>query len=180
VWQTTKAATPYLIDHGTGGSMVLTCSTAGHRGTPHAAAYTASKHAVVGLMRTQALGLAPHYIRVNTVHSTGASIPMLLNDRLYRLVHPKLESPTQGACGGGHPSDECSASQLSRTDRRVQCCALLRFGRSSIRDRYRVAGRRRLHDPLTTRSSRTRPNQLSLAVGSDVRAVLPVAGGRPS
>jgi len=51
-----------------GGSIVITSSIAGTMGTPGISAYTTSKHAVVGLMRTTALEGAPDGIRVNTVH----------------------------------------------------------------------------------------------------------------
>jgi SDR family mycofactocin-dependent oxidoreductase len=95
VWHTCKAVIPHLIEQGTGGSIILTSSTAGLKGTPHAAAYTASKHAVVGIMRTLALELAPHRIRVNTVHPTGVATIMILNEATFRLVAPHLEHPTQ-------------------------------------------------------------------------------------
>jgi SDR family mycofactocin-dependent oxidoreductase len=95
VWQTCKAAIPHLIEQGTGGSIVITSSTAGLKGTPYVAPYTASKHAVVGLMRTLALELAPHRVRVNTVHPTGVATPMILNEPTYRLLVPGVEHPTR-------------------------------------------------------------------------------------
>ncbi|WP_369806021.1 SDR family oxidoreductase, partial [Mycobacterium sp. E3251] len=49
-------------------AIVIISSTNGLRGTPNSAAYTASKHAVVGLARTLANELGPSSIRVNTVH----------------------------------------------------------------------------------------------------------------
>ncbi len=51
-----------------GGSIIITSSTAGLRGAPNFAAYTASKHAVIGLMRTTASEGAPRRIRCNTIH----------------------------------------------------------------------------------------------------------------
>ena len=95
VWQTCKAAIPHLIEQGTGGSIVITSSTAGLKGTPYVAPYTASKHAVVGLMRTLALELAPYRVRVNTVHPTGVATPMILNEPTYRLLVPGEENPTR-------------------------------------------------------------------------------------
>ena len=55
-------------------------------------AYTAAKHGVVGLMRNYAVELAPHNIRVNTVHPTGVATPMVENDviRTYVTEHPDL------------------------------------------------------------------------------------------
>ena len=94
VWHTAKAVIPHLIEQGTGGSIILTSSTAGIKGTPNVVAYTASKHAVVGIMRTLALELAPHRIRVNTVHPTGVATDMILNEATFRLFMPDVEHPT--------------------------------------------------------------------------------------
>ncbi|AXH36321.1 NAD(P)-dependent oxidoreductase [Humibacter sp. BT305] len=95
VWHTAKAVIPHMIEQGTGGSIILTSSTAGLKGTPNVVAYTASKHAVVGIMRTLALELAPHRIRVNTVHPTGVATNMILNEATFRLFMPDVEHPTQ-------------------------------------------------------------------------------------
>jgi SDR family mycofactocin-dependent oxidoreductase len=95
VWHTAKAAIPHLIEQGTGGSIVLTSSTAGLKGTPNVAQYTASKHGVVGLMRTLALELAPHNIRVNSVHPTGVATDMILNEATFRLFLPDTAHPTR-------------------------------------------------------------------------------------
>jgi SDR family mycofactocin-dependent oxidoreductase len=95
VWQTCKAVIPQLIEQGTGGSIIITSSTAGLKGTPYVAPYTASKHAVVGLMRTLALELGPHRVRVNTIHPTGVATPMILNEATFKLFLPDEEHPTQ-------------------------------------------------------------------------------------
>jgi len=95
VWHTAKAVIPHLIEQGTGGSIILTSSTAGIKGTPNVVAYTASKHAVVGIMRTLALELAPHRIRVNTVHPTGVATDMILNEATFKLFMPDVEHPTK-------------------------------------------------------------------------------------
>ncbi|PZF79524.1 mycofactocin-coupled SDR family oxidoreductase [Jiangella anatolica] len=95
VWHTCKAAIPHLIEQGSGGSIVITSSTAGLKGTPNVAPYTASKHAVVGLMRTLALELAPHSIRVNTVHPTSVDTGMIQNESTYRLFLPDAEHPSR-------------------------------------------------------------------------------------
>ncbi|QJU53197.1 mycofactocin-coupled SDR family oxidoreductase [Herbiconiux sp. KACC 21604] len=95
VWHTAKAVIPHLIEQGTGGSIVITSSTAGLKGTPNVVAYTASKHAVVGIMRTLALELAPHRIRVNTVHPTGVATDMILNEATFKLFLPHVEHPSR-------------------------------------------------------------------------------------
>ena len=43
-------------------------------------AYQASKHGVIGLMRSWANYLAPHSIRVNSVAPTAVSTPMAVNE----------------------------------------------------------------------------------------------------
>ncbi|EXG81477.1 mycofactocin-coupled SDR family oxidoreductase [Cryptosporangium arvum] len=95
VWHTVKAAIPHLIAQGTGGSIVLTSSTAGIKGTPNVAPYTASKHGVVGLMKTLALELAEHNIRVNSIHPTGVATDMILNETTFKLFLPDEEHPTR-------------------------------------------------------------------------------------
>ena len=66
VWLGLSALMPVMTD--AGGSIVITSSAAGLKGAPTLAPYCASKHAVVGLMRSAAIEGAPHGIRVNTVH----------------------------------------------------------------------------------------------------------------
>jgi len=94
-WRTAKAAIPYLIGQGTGGSMVLTSSAAGLKGYANIAHYTAAKHGINGLMKTLAQELAEHHIRVNTVNPTQVDTPMIMNDPMYRLFCPDIESPTR-------------------------------------------------------------------------------------
>jgi SDR family mycofactocin-dependent oxidoreductase len=82
-YNTIKVTVPAMIAQAKGGSMVLTSSTAGLTGyggdAPGVVGYVASKHAVVGLMRTYANFLSPHEIRVNSVHPTGVNTPMGVN-----------------------------------------------------------------------------------------------------
>jgi SDR family mycofactocin-dependent oxidoreductase len=80
VWKTVKAAVPAMIQAGNRGSIVITSSAAGLKGLTGAAHYVSAKHGLVGLMRTLANELAPHFIRVNTVHPTGVNTPMIMND----------------------------------------------------------------------------------------------------
>ncbi|MGI5218749.1 mycofactocin-coupled SDR family oxidoreductase [Nocardia sp. CA-290969] len=94
VWQTCKAAAPHLIAQGSG-SMILTSSIAGLRGLVGVAHYTAAKHGVVGLMRSLAQELAPHGVRVNSVHPTNVDTPMIQNDMVRRSFRPDREHPTR-------------------------------------------------------------------------------------
>ena len=61
-----KHAAPALRRRG-GGSIVNLASVAGLQGEANISAYVASKHAVIGITRSAALGLGPHNIRVNSV-----------------------------------------------------------------------------------------------------------------
>lgn len=90
VYHTIEVAKQAMIDRGSGGAIVITSSTAGLNGiggpTPGMMGYTASKHAVVGLMRSYANQLAPHSIRVNTVHPTGVNTPMVVNEVMQEFL----------------------------------------------------------------------------------------------
>jgi SDR family mycofactocin-dependent oxidoreductase len=84
VHNTVEVAMPRLIEQGDGGSIVLISSAAGlvgiGGGDPGSLGYTAAKHGVVGLMRAYANHLAPHSIRVNSIHPAGVNTPMIDND----------------------------------------------------------------------------------------------------
>ena len=95
VWLTTKAAIPHMIAGGRGGSIVLTSSVGGLKAHPNVGNYVAAKHGVVGIMRTLALELAQHRIRVNSVHPTQVNTPMVMNESTFRMFRPDLENPTR-------------------------------------------------------------------------------------
>ncbi len=71
-----KAAIPAMQARG-GGSVVITSSVAGVRGSPGICAYVTSKHAVIGLMRTAARECAAMNIRVNTVNPSPVETRMM-------------------------------------------------------------------------------------------------------
>ena len=95
VWHAAKAAIPQLIEAGNGGSIIITSSAAGLKGFPNFAHYVSAKHGVVGLMRTLALELAPHSIRVNSLHPTNVNTDMIQNEAMYQLFVPGSENPTR-------------------------------------------------------------------------------------
>ncbi len=93
VWKTVKAGVPHLLSGGRGGSIILTSSVGGLKAYPHTGHYIAAKHGVVGLMRTFAVELGQHSIRVNTVHPTNVNTPMFMNEGTMKLFRPDLENP---------------------------------------------------------------------------------------
>lgn len=90
VWLGLKYVIPAMRARG-GGSIVITSSTAGIRGSLGLAAYTTSKHAVIGLMRTAALECAPWGIRVNTVN------PAPIETRMMRSLEEMRTTVTGAA-----------------------------------------------------------------------------------
>ncbi|MEE6164085.1 MULTISPECIES: mycofactocin-coupled SDR family oxidoreductase [unclassified Mycolicibacterium] len=102
-FHTAKAAIGHLVAGGRGGSIVFTSSTAGLRGFGGSQGgglgYAASKHGIVGLMRTLANALAPHSIRVNTVHPTAVNTMMAVNPAMAAFLEnypdggPHLQNP---------------------------------------------------------------------------------------
>jgi len=93
VFSTVAAALPTMLAGGVGGSIVLVSSSLALRPAMHFGAYIASKHGIVGLMRTLALELGGAAIRVNSVHPTGVGTDLLLNESTYRLFRPDLQDP---------------------------------------------------------------------------------------
>ncbi|MBM3489322.1 MAG: SDR family oxidoreductase [Alphaproteobacteria bacterium] len=91
-----QAAIPAMRRRG-GGSMVLTSSTAGLRALVGMAAYTASKHGVIGLMKSAAVDLAPEKIRVNTVN------PGPIDTRMLRALEGRFR-----------PDDPAAADEATR------------------------------------------------------------------
>jgi NAD(P)-dependent dehydrogenase (short-subunit alcohol dehydrogenase family) len=102
-FHTAKAAIPHLIAGGRGGAIVFTSSTAGLRGfgglQGGGLAYAASKHGIVGLMRTLSNALAAESIRVNTVHPTAVNTMMAVNPAMTSFLEnypgggPHLQNP---------------------------------------------------------------------------------------
>jgi NAD(P)-dependent dehydrogenase (short-subunit alcohol dehydrogenase family) len=62
-----------------GGAIVNIASTNSFRPQPHQAAYTTSKHAVLGLTKSAAIDYAPKGIRINAIVPGSIDTPMLRN-----------------------------------------------------------------------------------------------------
>lgn len=95
VWKTLKASVPHIIDGGRGGAVVITSSVAAVQANANTVHYASSKAGLIMLMKVMAKELAPHDIRVNTVHPTAVATDMILHESLYRLFAPDVENPTR-------------------------------------------------------------------------------------
>jgi NAD(P)-dependent dehydrogenase (short-subunit alcohol dehydrogenase family) len=103
VWLGLKYVIPAMRQRG-GGSIVITSSTAGIRGTSGMSAYNTSKHAVIGLMRSAAIECSTYGIRVNTVN------PAPIETRMMR----SLEEMRTSRMGGTATVEQTKQAYASR------------------------------------------------------------------
>ena len=87
VYLTFRRFIPPMIELGEGGSLIALSSMTGKRPLPERTPYCAAKLGVVGLVRSLALELGPHQIRVNSV-CPGA----VAGERLDRIVRQNAQS----------------------------------------------------------------------------------------
>lgn len=84
------------------GSIVITSSVGGLRASSGLGPYVASKHALLGLMRTAALEGAAHNVRVNTVHPAAIDTRMIHD--LEIKMSPKDRQRARSAITAGIPA----------------------------------------------------------------------------
>jgi SDR family mycofactocin-dependent oxidoreductase len=118
VHHTVEVTKRKMVEQGEGGSIVLISSAAGLIGIgsddPGAVGYTAAKHGVVGLMRLYANHLAPHNIRVNSVHPTGVNTPMINNEHTRQWLEKiTIESESPIDWGNAMPVDMVEAEDIA-------------------------------------------------------------------
>ena len=103
-WLVARRVIPVMIARQSG-VIINNSSVAGLRGMARLSHYAASKWALTGLTKSWAIELAPHGIRVNSIHPTGVNTPM--NDGLASLeglspvrlpnVPPEISSRCRGS-----------------------------------------------------------------------------------
>ena len=81
-WLVARRTIPVMIEQGSG-VIINNSSIAGLRGMNRLSHYAASKWGLTGLTKSWAIELAPHNIRVVSIHPTGVNTPM--NDGLAAL-----------------------------------------------------------------------------------------------
>lgn len=124
VANTAHAAIPYLKESKKGGRIIGISSVAGRRGVAELASYSASKWAVVGLMKSLALDLGDDNITVNAIAPTavqtvmwrgadkGEIINKIQNSAMDMLVRNYHALPT----GSIHPKEIASAAAFLASD----------------------------------------------------------------
>jgi len=95
VWNTIRAAVPFMLEQSLGGSIIAIASVAGIASELNVGHYAASKAAVNGMVRTLASELAPHNIRVNSINPTNVNTPMIDNDAYNYLFSGGKPGATQ-------------------------------------------------------------------------------------
>jgi NAD(P)-dependent dehydrogenase (short-subunit alcohol dehydrogenase family) len=106
VWNCLRHQIPAMLESG-GGAIVNCASSAGIRGAAYCAAYSASKHGVVGLTRSAALEYGSRGVRINAVCPGMIDTPMTQDPAMQDVIAMLVEqSPLQRI---GQPQEVAAA-----------------------------------------------------------------------
>jgi NAD(P)-dependent dehydrogenase (short-subunit alcohol dehydrogenase family) len=135
VWLCLKYQIRQMLAQGTGGAIVNMGSVTGLIGAVGAAAYSASKHGVIGLTKSAALENAKSGIRINTVCPGFTETPMA--DRIFRVPQIQKHVLSCHPIGRlGRPTEIAEAVVWMCSDR-----ASFMTGQSLVLDGGFLAGR---------------------------------------
>lgn len=95
-WLVARRIIPIMMKQKSG-VIINNSSIAGLRGMNRLSHYAASKWGLVGLTKSWAIELAPHNIRVNSIHPTGVNTPM--NDGLAELEGTTTQEIAERSAG---------------------------------------------------------------------------------
>jgi SDR family mycofactocin-dependent oxidoreductase len=95
-WIVARRVIPHMIAQ-KAGVIINNSSVAGLRGMARLSHYAASKWGLVGLTKSWAIELAPHHVRVVSLHPTGVNTPM--NDGLAALEGLTAEQIAERSAG---------------------------------------------------------------------------------
>jgi SDR family mycofactocin-dependent oxidoreductase len=95
-WLVARRVIPVMIRQKSG-TIINNSSIAGLRGMGRLSHYAASKWGLTGLTKSWAIELAPHGVRVNSIHPTGVNTPM--NDGLAWLEGKTPEQIAEASAG---------------------------------------------------------------------------------
>lgn len=102
---------PLLVERG-GGSIIVTSSTQGRHGTKYGAAYSASKWGILGLMKSAAMELGGHKVRVNALIPGLIDTPLTRHESRYRqMLQSGGSQPT-----GDEDRDEAAARKAKKQE----------------------------------------------------------------
>jgi SDR family mycofactocin-dependent oxidoreductase len=109
-WIVAKHVIPHMIS-ARRGVIVNNSSIAGLRGMGRLSHYAASKWGLTGLTKSWAIELAPHGIRVVSIHPTGVDTP--LNDGLAMLEGKTTEEIAEASAGNLQPVPWIEATDVA-------------------------------------------------------------------